>query len=382
MKKLMTILVVFALCGVAMAQTVNPNKPVDLTMNTETKTTYETVGGKEITKQQYNKLSQAEKQYVTVTTTGSGWNQTTTYYYNEHQVPHTTTEKVATTHDYLNVKEDGTLGTSGLTYTVTASREYGEVRGYDRQIAQGYFTVTENVPAGKVVAVQFLGAEPEFGTGHSAEDSSFRVTDYGIYLYNPETGMRTSDYMSVTEYGNYFGTEAEVTAGTTFGVYFKDENGNIIASTGDGMKNVTTREVTGYTWYGNPIYEYTTTLQNAENGMLGNFDDDSHELKVYDAVTHEKTIVETDKHFLCLSSGEYDKGNDAFKIAHFEFMLQTTIDDPYFPVNPNDFNDDVHIDDPVVNGDMSGQPLPGTLATILISSLCAGALRKKNSKKH
>ncbi len=341
MKKLMTILVVFALCGVAMAQTVNPNKPVDLTMNTETKTT---------------------REY------GSYWNGWMPAY-GWHDV--TTTEQVATTHDYLNVKEDGTLGTSGLSYTVTASREYGEVRGYDRQIAQGYFTVTENVPAGKVIAVQFLGAEPEYGTGHSAEDSRFRVTDYGIYLYNPETGMKTSDYMSVTEYGNYFDSRAEVTAGTTFGVYFKDENGNIIASTGDGMKMTNTGTQRHPNW----------ELQSAENGMLGNFDDDSHKLKVYDAVTHERTTVETDKHFLCLSAGEYDKGNDAFKIAHFEFMLQTTIDDPYYPVNPNDFNDDVHIDDPVVNGDTNGQPLPGTLATLLIGSLCASTLRKKN-KKH
>ena len=183
MKKLMTILVVFALCGVAMAQTVNPNKPVDLTMDKQTITT---------TEQKWVKGH------------FEGWNWVEGHY---EDVIKTTTVQVPTTHDYLNVKEDGTLGTSGLSYTVTASREYGEVRGYDRQIAQGYFTVTDNVPAGKVVAVQFLGAEPEYGTGHSAADSSFRVTDYGIYLYNPETGMRTSDYMSVTEYGNYFGTD-------------------------------------------------------------------------------------------------------------------------------------------------------------------------------
>ncbi len=371
MKKLMTILVVFALCGVAMA-----DAPYGLQMGTETTTQTTHVEGQWV-RTRY--LTNEQRQWTGAEERRMGDDGRTHSYtwVNAHDVTETTTTIVPKTYTYTNGE-----GTSGLSYTVTASREYGEVRGYDRQIAQGYFTVTENVPAGKVVAVQFLGAEPEYGTGHSAADSDFRVTDYGIYLYNPETGMKTSDYMSVTEYGNYFGTEAEVTAGTTFGVYFKDENGNIIASTGDGMKNVTTREVTGYTWYGNPIYEYTTTLQNAENGMLGNFDDDSHELKVYDAVTHEKTIVETDKHFLCLSSGEYDKGNDAFKIAHFEFMLQTTLDDPYFPVNPNDFIDDVHIDDPVVNGDMSGQPLPGTLATILISSLCAGALRKKNSKKH
>ena len=374
MKKLMMILAVFAICAAAMAQnaqTVDPKKPVDLTMDIKTTTTYETIPGKEISKWDYDKLSWEEKQNVTVTTTGSWWNQQTTYYYNEHQVAHTTTEKVETTHNYLNIKEDGSLGNSGLTYTITQSTDYGEVRNYDRQIAQGYFTVTKDVPANKVVAVQFLGAEPEYGSGNSAATSSFKIKDYGIYLYDTVSMEKVGDYLSAKDYNNYFGENVGLTAGTSFGVYYKDKDGNIIASTGDGMKKVNT----GSWW--SPNYEYV----DAENGMLGNFDDDNHVLKIYDA-NGKLTYETTDKHFLCLSAGDYGQGSKAFNIAHFEFMLQTTIDDPYYPVNPNDFEGGVQIDDPIVNGDVaSGQPLPGTLATLLIGSLCASTLRKKN-KKH
>jgi hypothetical protein len=64
-------------------------------------------------------------------------------------------------------------------------------------------------------------------------------------------------------------------------------------------------------------------------------------------------------------------------------MLQTTLDNPYYPVNPNDFmggDGDVPVTDPVVDGTTTGQPLPGTLATLLIGSLCAAGLRKKNQK--
>ena len=310
MKKLMTILAVFAMCGVAMAQNaqaVDPKKPIDLTKSNDAK-------------------------------------------------------------DYLNIKEDGTLGTSGLTYTVTHSTNAGDKNGYARQIAKGYFTVVDNVPADKVVAVQFLGAEVEVGNNGgwgSGYDPNYKATDYGIYLYDPETGNRTSDYLSVKNYNNYFGEEAGVKAGTNFGVYFVDKNGNYIASTGDGMKR---ESILGY-YYGE--------AKEAENGMLGNFDDDSHKLKVYDSVTGEQTTKTTDKHFLCLSAGEY--GSDNFRQSHWEFMLQTTLDNPYYPVNPNDFNTDVDVDDPVVDG-VTGQPLPGTLATLLIGGLCAGALRKRNKK--
>ena len=370
MKKLMTILVLFARCGVAMAadaQTVDPNKPIDLTMNIADVEKTVTVPRKEITEREYNKLVNAGNQNVE---RKGNWLTGYKYYYNEHQETQITQQKVTTTRDYLNVKENGTLGNSGLTYTITASQDYDNgklVNGFVRQTAQGYFTVTEDVPANKVVAVQFLGAEIEDGSGNITHNSSDKISDYGIYLYDTAKGEKVGDYLSVRDFNNFFGEAAGIEAGTSFGVYYKDNNGNIIASTGDGMKR---NDYYGY-YYGE--------AKDAKNGMLGNFDINSHTLTVYDS-TGNPTPQETNKHFMCLSSGEY--GKDSFQIVHWEFMLQTTLDDPYYPVNPKDFFDGdgaVVVDDPVVNG-VTGQPLPGTLATLLIGGLCAGSLRKRNKK--
>ncbi len=315
MKKLMTILVVFALCGVAMAY-----EPYNLKMETD----------------------------------NWGRQQKTTYVYTNGE------------------------GTTGLTYTVEKSKTFGNGQpdangvNYQRYTGQVYFTTTTAVPEGKTLAVQFLGAEVEkgnasydwWGNPTNGYDPNYRVKDYGIYLYNPETGERTSDYLSVQNYSNYFGEEAGVKAGTSFGVYFVDKDGNYIASTGDG---------------GHWSKRYSDVFKNEENGIVGNFDDNNHTLTVYNPETGKKEEKVTDKHFLCLSAGEYGYYS-SFNQTHWEFMLQTTLDNPYFPVNPNDFNDDVHVDDPVVDG-VTGQPLPGTLATLLIGGLCAGSLRKRN-KKH
>lgn len=328
MKKVLAVLIMLSLCAVYGAQTA----PIDLTMNTTTV-------------QEYGRYKDSRGHWQT------GW--------------HNVEKPVATTYNYLNVKEDGSLGTSGLTYTVTSSYDYGEVRGYDRQVAQVYFTTMSEIPADKVLAVQFLGAEVEYGTGNSYENTGFKVTDYGIYLYNPESGEMIGNYLSAKEYGNYFDSKLGVGAGTSFGVYYVDNDGNIVASTGDGMEKTNTGSMF------HPKYEILPT----ENGQVGNFDDDSHILKVYDANGNVVDMT-TDKHFLCLSAGEY--GSDSFKISHWEFMLQTTLDDPYYPVNPNDFDTDVHIDDPIINP--IGQPLPGVFATLLVAGAVISAKKRKLNK--
>ena len=211
---------------------------------------------------------------------------------------------------------------------------------YERDRAQLYFTTTTDIPEGKVLAVQFLGAEIEKGNAGAGYDPvQFKVKDYGIYLYNPETGEK-GEWLSVKDNNNYFGEEAGIKAGTSFGVYFVDKDGN-----------------------------YITTTDN----VVGNFDDDSHKLKTYDK--NGNVVYETtDKHFLCMFNNTFESGK--LSQTHWEFMLQTTLDNPYFAVNPNDFGTDVHIDNPVMDNP-NGQPLPGTLATLLIVGLCAGALRKK-----
>ena len=78
---------------------------------------------------------------------------------------------------------------------------------------------------------------------------------------------------------------------------------------------------------------------------------------------------------MCLLTSDDPYLND---IIHWEFMLQTMLDNPYYNVDYTEFEGN---GETFENNDApSGQPLPGTLATILISGLCAGALRKRNKK--
>ena len=350
MKKLLTVITLIVLSASLMA-----SAPIDLTMNVGpvTKTKTEAVrGGWKKT----SEVTAEEKQWAGQTVNYYGTNYT---WIDNHtiEVEYTVNEKVPTTHTYTNAQ-----GTTGLSYTVTKSERFNTQPddlgvNYDRYRAQTYFTTTTDVPEGKVLAVQFLGAEIEKGNRYPKDqfgreityygenygyDKDFKVQDYGIYLYNPETGEK-GEWLSVKDNNNYFGESAGIKAGTSFGVYFKDKDGN-----------------------------YITTTDN----VVGNFDDDSHVLKTYDK---EGNVVPetTDKHFLCVFNNTFESGK--LNQTHWEFMLQTTLDNPYFPVNPNDFGTDVHIDQPIVDNP-NGQPLPGTLATILISGLCAGALRKRNKK--
>ena len=257
----------------------------------------------------------------------------------EHDV--TTSRVISTaTHQYKNAG-----GATGLTYTVTNTKMYNTQKddlgvSYERDRAQIYFTTTTDIPKDKVLAVQFLGAEIEKGNSGAGYDPvHFKVEDYGIYLYDPETGEK-GEWLSVKDNNNYFGEGVGIKAGTSFGVYFVDKDGN-----------------------------YITTTDN----VVGNFDDDKHQLKTYDK---DGNVVyqTTDKHFLCMFTNTFESGK--LNQTHWEFMLQTTLDNPYFAVNPNDFGTDVHVDNPVVNG----QPLPGTLATLLLGGLCAMSCRKKKKR--
>ena len=317
MKKLMTILVVFALCGVAMAQPVT--------------------GKDSATK----------------------------------QIPLTNGE-----HDYINFTDVHTQGNSGLTYTVTNSQKlitgYGtkwegwhRVTNYDdpkysndgHNIGKVYFTTTSQAEIDKYnaahstetstamtkVVVQFVGTYMDHG-------SSNMVKDYGIYLYNPETNTNGEFYsFSTGNTGkeNYFELDPE----QNFGVYYKTQDGKLVTTTDN--------------WVG-----------NYDKGNAKGWHEGENEITVYDE-NGEKHKEYTYKKFMCLLKTN-DNSNGQEK-THWEFMLQTTLDSTYVIVNPDDFGeiggtDEDELDTP------SGQPLPGTLATLLIGSLCAAGLRKKNQK--
>ena len=286
MKKLMTILVVFALCSVAMAQQKN----------------YDLRNGE---------------------------------------------------HDYAFV-----TGNKNLTYTATGSNITGRnATSSTKGNAHVYFTTLSAADLAKTgnttVAVQFLGVDLDKDQKKNLDDPKnfrydstydghdvYNITDYGIYLYDPQTGAK-GEYMSVKEYNNYF----EIGADATFGVYYEDVDGRICTTT---------------------------------DNYAGNYDTNNHKITVYDEDGKPQTKT-TDTRFMCLMGKQWA----GYDTDHWEFMLQTTLDNPYYPVNPNDFGGDVNVDNPVVHGDEggpSGQPLPGTLATLLIGSLCASALRKKNQK--
>ena len=287
MKKLMTILVVFAMCGAVMA-----SEPINLTV------------GK-------------NKEYGNPGGTYSG-------------LKYTVTESVFS--NYQNDEQ----GTS-----------------YARYFAKAYFTTNKISPDGtsfnngEKIVVQFLGAAPEDGiSGKMGYDPDFKVNDYGIYLYEPDTKQVGKFYSASTE--NSF----KLDPGQSFGVWFKDKNGDIIGTTGLSNNGVT-------------------------KGAVANMDDDpSHDITV--GTDDASSTYSTLKHYMCLFEGRTEHGflyhyytdgystlRDAvFEQSHFEFMLQTTLDDGYIPVD----------DTP------SGQPLPGTLATLLIGGLCAGSLRKRNKK--
>ena len=332
MKKLMTILVVFALCGVAMAAGPgSSNNRYDMSMDTERVTKEVTVPRKEISGYEYYRYLLSGNQNVV--------QEGNKYYYNEHTETQTVTEKIATTHDYTNA-----LGKTGLEYTVTYNN--GSVNGQNpasRYIGQLYFTTKDvTLQTGEVLAVQFMGTSDSDHGATPEQLANYDVTEYGIYLYDPDQAIDEREYMSIGAKKNYFAIGPD----QDFGIYYRNKQGEIITST--------------------------------EN-FVANQDGDPHEINVYsetvDGVTTDypdgKTVW-TNKHYMCMFEEEKSVW------PHWEFMLQTTIDNPYYDVNPSEFEGNGSAEVPNTT---SGQPLPGTLATILISGLCAKALSKKN-KKH
>lgn len=290
-------------------------------------------------------------------------------------------------HDYVNFKKDGSEGSSGLKYTVTESGNlitkenaflgyekrwsnywhdyvddyskpiYGNEYDTSHQIGKLYFTTASqadldaynalhSAETGKTmskVIVQFAGTYMDSG-------SNDLVKDYGIYLYDTQNSTATQ-YYSVATGTNGMKNVFALDPDETFGVYYDEFQP-------DGtIKRITTTD----NWVGN----YDKGNSKKVSG--------ANEIIEYNEEHPEGFKSYTYKKFMCLL--ETDKYYD--EITHWEFMLETMLDDPYFKVNVDDFNGN---GDTFADDTPSGQPLPGTLATILISSLCAAGLRKKNKK--
>ena len=261
--------------------------------------------------------------------------------------------------DYINYKTNTEPGSTGLKYTVYDSKKSGD----SNRVAHVYFTTMsqedlnkynkENGKNVQKVAVQFVGAQDEYsGTTNWYDWKVTEYGEYGIYL-DTENGR---EYRSVKDYNNYF----ELDPGQDFGVYYKG-----------------TVQEYPYPYY--YIYDETNEIMaTSTEGYIGNYDKGIKEgphkgenkITVYD-YNEEGVIVPTDgytyKKFMCLFP------TSTAESIHWEFMLQTRLDDPKVSVRPEDVTEELPA--------ASGQPLPGTLATLLIGGLCAKALSKKN-KKH
>ena len=168
-------------------------------------------------------------------------------------------------------------------------------------------------------------------------DLSLNITDYGIYFLDDPT-----NYLSM------MGQGVDVEANREFGVYYRAETTYTNSS-----YNRTNPELLGTT---------VETLITTTDNWVASYDnankneqlnENNHTL---DNAWFSDTKIKTGEAFFCLFQGPYTADNPAYlEWDHFEFGFAS-------------------------GEKASGQPLPGTLATLLIGGLCAGALRKRNKK--
>ena len=296
MKKLMTILVVFAMCGVAMAQGVDLQKS----------------GQYKYEKGKYTLITKSSDLYKTPLT--------------------------------MNYERAGSH-VGGNAYFTTMSES--ALTAYNNK---------NNTDYNKVV-VQFLGTEIDDSRhymGNVNENITGTITDYGIYLYENNYTLNDikNNLMSVSN-GNYFALDA----GTKFGIYYTDSTGREWYSTENyvGTWDSDQHYINYYDEDGNKI-DKNGRIINDHGGVVNPEDGKRYS---------EKVDIRYTCAFMTTTFGD-----------HWEFMLETKLDKPYYNVDPKDFEGNGDVEIPST----SGQPLPGTLATLLIGGLCAGSLRKRNKK--
>jgi hypothetical protein len=311
MKKLMTILAVFAMCGVAMAQGVTASSSAA----------------------EQIKLTKGQQDYINFTENGTSGSSGLNYYVLKSAKPQTQ-YRINTLWGPYTYWDDDNVHRVGQLYFQTADQSfidnYNQANGKDM----------------KKVVVQFAGTQIEWGNNDPGNDW---IQDYGIYLCN-SNGSKIGNYLSVTTGTNGDENKFELDPNTKFGVYYKDIYGNIVTTTSN--------------WIGNYDTGNHKTIEGA------------NEIIEYDAEHPDGKESYTYKKFMCLFETDNPARNGEF--IHWEFMLQTMLDDPYYNVDPHDFPGN---GETFTNEDgVTGQPLPGTLATLLIGGLCAAGLRKKNKK--
>ena len=244
-----------------------------------------------------------------------------------------------------------------LTYTVTGSinRTYMELK-YNQDTKEYYTQLREKETDYDLGHVYFT-ANDDFRmalfmdidnvpTSELRVDSKLTLNDYGIYLYenNDPTGQ-ISQYISLKD-GDY-----AITEGTNFGVYYTADTDYYVKNSrydprtyGLELDREDSQGVT-YTTDANWVASFDGEKPGNHNVVV-----DSN-LNWYSDVD-----LKSDAAIFCMFQGPYEDGQPVYlEWQHVEFGFVTT--------------------------STTGQPLPGTLATLLIGGLCASTLRKKNNKK-
>ena len=246
-----------------------------------------------------------------------------------------------------------------LTYTVTSSinRKLKNADGSwyhgtgqtNFDLAQVYFTANDDFRM-----ALFIDVDSNQTVNELFINSTLNITDYGIYLY--ENNDPTSTNLT---YISLLNKDVAISEGQNFGVYYT-------ADTTYGTR-VHTDTKYGKTYEDRVAYNETydmsdemgktdttgETYTTARN-YVASFDWEKvgNHSNVDAAWYSEGNKLASDAAIFCLFQGPYTADQAAFlEWQHVEFGFVTT-----------------------------GQPLPGTLATLLISGLCAAGLRKRNKK--
>ncbi len=214
---------------------------------------------------------------------------------------------------------------------------YGDQGKTDYYLGHVYFTSHNNFRM-----ALFVDVDPNQTKNELFIDAKLNITDYGIYLF--EDNDPTSDKLT---YISLFNNDVEISEGMNFGVYYtadttygdrSDPKYNKKYDMSDEMGKTEQKGVT-YTTAKNWVASYDGRKEGNHSNM--------------DATWYSEGMnLNSDEAIFCMFQGPYVDGQAAYlEWEHVEFGFVTT-----------------------------GQPLPGTLATLLISGLCAAGLRKRNKK--
>ncbi len=246
-----------------------------------------------------------------------------------------------------------------LTYTVTDSINrklknadgtwYNGTGKTNFYLAQVYFTANDNFRM-----ALFVDKDANQTVNELFINSTLDVKDYGIYLY--ENNDPTSTNLT---YISLLNNDVEISEGQNFGVYYTADTTYGTRVNPDPKYGSTYEKRVAY----NEKYDMSDemgktnttgeTYTTAKN-YVASFDwEKPGNHSNMDATWYsEGNKLASDAAIFCMFQGPYFEGEAAYlEWEHVEFGFVTT-----------------------------GQPLPGTLATLLISGLCAGALRKRNKK--